>query len=40
MPERSSTVPPDPPRIAVNGRYLDEVQTRMEYGHERSSLET
>ena len=35
MPERSSTVTPDAPRIAINGRYLDEVRTPIEYGHER-----
>lgn len=35
MSERDSTVPLDPPRIAINGRFLDEVQTRIENGRER-----
>ena len=34
MAECSSGQPSDPPRIAVNGRYLDEVQTRVEYGRD------
>ena len=34
MAECSSGQPSDPPRIAINGRYLDEVQTRVEYGRD------
>ena len=37
MPARRSRVPPDPPRIAINGRYLDEIRTRIEYGRDTRS---